>query len=53
MQVLFNVLFWLLAANTVLAVVDGHFSGFDTLGAILITAWTVWSFTAQSGERQQ
>jgi hypothetical protein len=49
MQKVFNMLFWILLLNTGVAVVDGHFSGLDTLGAVLLTAWTVWSFTSDSG----
>ena len=53
MQTALNVLFWILAVNTGIAVIDGHFSGVDVLGAVLLTAWTVWSFTSERSQRPQ
>jgi hypothetical protein len=53
MQLISNVLFWILFVNTGVALVDRQFSRLDTLGAVLLTAWTVWSFTAERGRSPQ
>jgi hypothetical protein len=52
MQFVMNAVFWILALNTVIAFLEG-FSSIDALGAVLLTAWTVWSFTGESRQWPQ